>query len=167
MWRTSVPRLIQSWNRFILQQIHLQCTEEKDERASPPPSLLQAQLTSPDWSRSSPAKRCSGEAGGMSKEEVASLSQDIADVLSGDSKAAADKEADESPVAELLGMRQDKITRCGKCRVETTTDNLLLLCNLQYPEHATLRQKTSFGQVDYPFSCSSSFSEKPLFGLLI
>ena len=24
MWRTSVPRLIQSWNRFLLQQIHLQ-----------------------------------------------------------------------------------------------------------------------------------------------
>merc|ERR1719481_392693 len=32
--RTSVPRLIQSWNRFILQQIHLQCTEKVEKRAS-------------------------------------------------------------------------------------------------------------------------------------
>ena len=39
-------------------------------------------------------------------------SQDIADCL--DSKAEAKKEGqDESPVAELLGMRQDKITRWG------------------------------------------------------
>ena len=65
----------------------------------------------------------------MSKEEYASISRDMADVLSGDGKAAVEA-AEESPVAELLGMRQDKITKCGKCKVEITTDNLLLLCNL-------------------------------------
>ena len=146
MWRTSVPRLIQSWNRFLLQQVHLQCSTGEERRSSTPPPSAPLAVTSPDWSRSSPAKRSSGEPG-MSKEECASISQDIADVLAGDSKAAEAAEAEDSPVAELLGMRQDKVTRCGKCRVETTTDNLLLLCNLQYPEHATLRQKTSFAQV--------------------
>ena len=40
--------------------------------------------------------------------------------------------------------------------METTTDNLLLLCNLQYPEHATLRQKIPFGQV----LCSSLCTEQ-------
>jgi PAB-dependent poly(A)-specific ribonuclease subunit 2 len=161
MWRTSVPRLIQSWNRFLLQQIHLQCTEVIETGPNrmdiPAHSSLAAQFTSPDWSRSSPAKRTSGDSGSMSKEEVASISQDMADVLSGDHKAKREKEGvDDSPVAELLGMRQDKITRCAKCKVETTTDNLLLLCNLVYPEHSTLRQKITFGQV----LCSSLCPEQ-------
>merc|ERR1719495_1250578 len=154
MWRTSVPRLIQSWNRFLLQQIHLQCTDAAEEsRETQQPSLA---LSNNDWSRSSPAKRTAGESNnGMSKEEYASISRDMADVLSGDGKAAVEA-AEESPVAELLGMRQDKITKCGKCKVEITTDNLLLMCNLQYPEHATLRQKIDFGQV----LCSSLCPEQ-------
>merc|ERR1719383_296930 len=60
--RTSAPRIIQSWNRFILQQIHQQCTDEKgatsDSRSVTPPPLksLPSQLSaaSVDWSRSSP-----------------------------------------------------------------------------------------------------------------
>ena len=153
MWRTSVPRLIQSWNRFLLQQIHLQCTEAAEEsREMQQPTLA---LASNDWSRSSPAKRTAGDSSnGMSKEEFASISRDMADVL--DNSKSAVEAAEESPVAELLGMRQDKITKCGKCKVEITTDNLLLLCNLQYPEHATLRQKIDFGQV----LCSSLCPEQ-------
>ena len=73
----------------------------------------------------------------------------------GDSKAAVEA-AEESPVAELLGMRRDKITNCGKCKIEITTDNLLLLCNHQYPEHATIRQKIAFGMV----LCSSLCPEQ-------
>ena len=47
----------------------------------------------------------------IDNDVVTMSSQDIADCL--DSKAEAKKEGqDESPVAELLGMRQDKITRC-------------------------------------------------------
>ena len=76
-------------------------------------------------------------------------------VLLGDSKAAVEA-AEESPVAELLGMRRDKITNCGKCKIEITTDNLLLLCNHQYPEHATIRQKIAFGMV----LCSSLCPEQ-------
>jgi PAB-dependent poly(A)-specific ribonuclease subunit 2 len=157
MWRTSVPRLIQSWNRFLLQQVHLQCTDTAREgvrEPSPSPCVsLAAQLASPDWSRSSPAKRTGEDKESMSKEELASMSADMADVLDQSLDRSMDKtveEKDESPVAELLGMLQDKITRCSKCKVETSTDNLLLLCNLVYPEHATLRQTTTFGQVQAP-----------------
>jgi len=160
MSRTSVPRLIQSWNRFILQQIHQQCTATKVGRAvSDPPSPprdkgLAAQLASADWSRSSPAKRSPDT---VSTSELASISQDMAAVLSGPKQSVSDKEeVEDSPVAELIGMRQDKITRCAKCHTRTTTDNLLLLCNLVYPEHANLRQKVTFGSV----LCSSLCPEQ-------
>ena len=63
---------------------------------------------------------------------------DMAAVLSG---VVAERPAeDTSAVGELFGMRQEKITECGKCRAVTTTENLLLLTNLVYPEQSTLKQ---------------------------
>lgn len=67
--RTSVPRIIQSWNRFILQQVHQHCSEEggpTGRPATPPPARpagpgkLSAATGAVDWSRSSPAKRTGG-----------------------------------------------------------------------------------------------------------
>ena len=81
----------------------------------------------------------------------------MAAVLSGHKKAdEKNDDVDDSPVAEVLGMHQDKMTKCVKCSTKTTTDNLLLLCNLVYPEHATLKQKTTFGSV----LCSSLCPEQ-------
>merc|ERR1719341_3019620 len=133
MSKTSVPRLIQSWNRFILQQVHLQCTETLKKPStildspSPAPLGLATQLASPDWSRSSPAKKVSDT---VSDSELASISQDMAAVLSGPKQADEEDDVENSPIADLIGMHQDKITKCGKCQIKTTTDNLLLLCNL-------------------------------------
>jgi len=74
--RTSVPRIIQSWNRFILQQIHQQCTDASSRRSSTPPPTRSAagQLaaTAMDWSRSSPAKKTPDPA---SLAEIESISK--------------------------------------------------------------------------------------------
>ena len=113
---------------------------------------LAGHLSSADWSRSSPAKKVSE----VSDSELASISQDMAAVLSGPKLTNAKDEVEDSPIAELIGMRQDKITKCGKCYTKTTTDNLLLLCNMVYPEHSTLKKKTSFGSV----LCSSLCPEQ-------
>ena len=65
MSKANVPRLIQSWNRFILHQIHLQCTEkvekttEKSEDETGNSDAVSAPGPSTDWSRSSPSKRMS------------------------------------------------------------------------------------------------------------
>ena len=40
------------------------------------------------------------------------------------------QEEDSSLVGDLLGMKQQKITECGKCKSVTKTENLLLLTNL-------------------------------------
>jgi len=158
MSKTSVPRLIQSWNRFILQQIHLQCTETV-KKSSPEPSSssvtssLNSQLSSSDWSRSSPMKK-SGDA--VSDSELASISKDMAAVLSGPKLAEEKDDIVDSLIAELIGMRQDKITKCGKCNIENKSDNMLLLCNMVYPEHSTLKKKISFGSV----LCSSLCPEQ-------
>ena len=75
MAKTNVPRLIQSWNRFILHQIHQQCTEKcdkADKEDSPPKPAA-------DWSRSSPSKKNSESL--VSSEELANISSDMADVL--------------------------------------------------------------------------------------
>ena len=31
VWKVNVPRLVQSWNRFILQQIFTQCSASYDK----------------------------------------------------------------------------------------------------------------------------------------
>lgn len=161
MSKTSAPRVIQSWNRFILQQIHIQCSDQPahPRSSTPPPTntnkSLAGQLAaaSVDWSRSSPAKK-TPDAAAMA--EIASISKDMADVLSGPQKTDREPPVDDSPVAQLMGMRQDKITRCSKCHTKITSDNLLLLCNLIYPEQSTLKQVTTFGDV----LCSSLCPEQ-------
>ena len=73
MSKANVPRLIQSWNRFILHQIHLQCTEKvdkvdddeegkKDDQISEGSDKKEEspeKVNTTDWSRSSPSKKTS------------------------------------------------------------------------------------------------------------
>ena len=66
------------------------------------------------------------------------------------------QEEDSSLVGDLLGMKQQKITECGKCKSVTRTENLLLLTNLVYPEYPTLKQVVSFASV----LCSSLCPEQ-------
>ena len=66
------------------------------------------------------------------------------------------QEEDSSLVGDLLGMKQQKITECGKCKSVTKTENLLLLTNLVYPEYPTLKQVVSFASV----LCSSLCPEQ-------
>ena len=42
-------------------------------------------------------------------------------MLSGPQKTGAEPPVDDSPVAQLMGMRQDKITRCSKCHTKITS----------------------------------------------
>eukprot|EP00088_Acartia_fossae_P045284 TRINITY_DN4865_c0_g1_i2.p1 TRINITY_DN4865_c0_g1~~TRINITY_DN4865_c0_g1_i2.p1 ORF type:complete len:942 (-),score=230.14 TRINITY_DN4865_c0_g1_i2:411-3098(-) len=154
--RSSVPRIIQSWNRFILQQIHQQCTDTKQggdgRSSSPSPTGLKLGTSLLDWSRSSPSKRTPDPA---AIAEIESISKDMAEVLSGGQKTV-ESPVDDSPVAQLMGMKQDKITTCSKCQTKTVTDNLPLLCNLIYPEQSTLKQKISFAEI----LCSSLCPEQ-------
>ena len=66
------------------------------------------------------------------------------------------QEEESSLVGDLLGMKQQKITECGKCKAVTKTENLLLLTNLVYPEYPTLKQVVSFASV----LCSSLCPEQ-------
>ena len=154
--RSSVPRIIQSWNRFILQQIHQQCTDSKQSEgrsSSPIPTGAKLGACLQDWSRSSPSKRTPDPA---AIAEIESISKDMAEVLSLGGQKTVEGPVDDSPVAQLMGMKQDKITTCSKCQTKTVTDNLPLLCNLIYPEQSTLKQKISFAEI----LCSSLCPEQ-------
>jgi hypothetical protein len=62
------------------------------------------------------------------------LDQDMADVLSGPQKTGPEPPVDDSPVAQLMGMRQDKITRCSKCHTKITSGkpNQTKLCEVLF-----------------------------------
>jgi len=158
IWRTSVPRLIQSWTRFLLQQVHLQCSDMARPSTPPPHSLsgapvgLAGQLaaSSADWSRLSPAKKTPTQETSMAEF------QDMAELLESNISKKTEDTVEESQIAQLFGMRQDKVTKCSKCLNTVTSDNLLLLCNLTYPEHAAARDQVTFAEV----LCSSLCPEQ-------
>jgi len=145
--RSSVPRIIQSWNRFILQQIHQQYTDNlpgEGRSSSPSPSGAKLTASLLDWSRSSPSKRTPDPA---AIAEIESISKDMAEVLSFGGQKNVESPVDDSPVAQLMGMKQEKITTCSKCQTKTVSDNLPLLCNLIYPEQSTLKHQISFAEI--------------------
>lgn len=78
MSKANVPRLIQSWNRFILHQIHLQCTEKleksEDEKGETKEEVKEeSPEKNTDWSRSSPSKKTSAVTSGELHDMAAVL----------------------------------------------------------------------------------------------
>ena len=122
VWHSNVPRLVQSFIRFILQQIHMQICPPDKEKASgkflskPPPSAA-----SPSKMATKPVK-----AEEMSKEISEALDQPRMD--------HGEENEDESLVSTLFGMNQSKVTVCSRCKEKKSKNDTVLLCNLIYPE---------------------------------
>ncbi|XP_018369968.1 PREDICTED: PAB-dependent poly(A)-specific ribonuclease subunit PAN2 isoform X3 [Trachymyrmex cornetzi] len=154
--------LIQSWNRFILHQIHYEILEtrkrqQKEEEAArlksdskyPPfvyneqdfPSILEdlgSRYRSHDDERKK--KRKQEEDGKYmwitSKDKTTKKSAEESEVRD-----------DETEISRLFGSEQMHIHRCLKCGQEATKHSIMLLCNLVYPEIINPSEEVPFTNV--------------------
>lgn len=136
VWQSNVPRLVQSFIRFILQQIHVQIIPaEKDKSAS----------NKSRQTPSSPSKANKVKAEDMGKEISAVLDQP---------RPAVEQENDEESLfSKLFGMVQEKVTVCTRCKEKKSKNDTVLLCNLMYPDS---KEKQDFQDV----VCSSMCPEQ-------
>jgi PAB-dependent poly(A)-specific ribonuclease subunit 2 len=141
VWKSNVPRLIQSWNRFILHQIMVQSNSKED------PS---SQSTGAKWGRPIPG-------GSPTKAASAAASEDKdSDDSGADSPfdASNNSSCDDPLFSQLFGLKQEKINSCSKCKLNVSTLDTILLCNLVYPDNA--RERTTFERI----VCSSMCPEQ-------
>ncbi|CAK9819946.1 PAN2-PAN3 deadenylation complex catalytic subunit PAN2 [Anthophora quadrimaculata] len=147
--KTNLIRLIQSWNRFILHQIHYEILEtrkrqqEEEEttrlKSGPKcapfvyneqdfPSILQdigSRYRTHDVERKRRRKQ-----GGDGKY-MWITSKDKNNKKSIEENEVRDEETE---ISRLFGSEQMHIHRCLKCGQEATKHSIMLLCNLVYPE---------------------------------
>ncbi|XP_033221398.1 PAN2-PAN3 deadenylation complex catalytic subunit PAN2 isoform X2 [Belonocnema kinseyi] len=160
--KISLIRLIQSWNRFMLHQMHYEILEtrkrqqEEEEAArlkmGPKhpafvydeqdfPSILQDLGSRYRNNEEDRKKRRSQEEDGKymwitSKDD--------------DSKKSADEnviQEEDSEISRLFGSEQMHIHRCLKCGHETPKHSIMLLCNLTYPEITNPTEEIPFTSV--------------------
>ena len=147
VWKSNVPRLIQSWNRFVLQQIHVQ-SSNTGKSYEVGRKGWQARMSSP-MKTARPSTQTELE--DISRELTAAF-----DPLKSSTKA----EENTSLFTKLIGISQEKVNLCGRCKETKVNQDISLLCNLVYPEQAATGkfedQKKSFHQV----VCSSLCPEQ-------
>ena len=131
VWKSNVPRLIQSWNRFILHQLMVQFTTKED--APQPPPSKGAHKGSAKHAASAPASSASAP----------------------DSEKESAPPPDEPLFSILFGLQQEKVNVCSKCKVNLSTKDTILLCNLTYPD-TNVRERVPFEQI----VCSSMCPEQ-------
>ena len=150
VWQSNVPRLVQSFIRFILQQIHMQICPSGSEKEK-----------GIKFTTSNAAPLTSGSGGSPSKMLVKpvkaeDMSKEISEALDQPRQMDHGEEnEDESLVSTLFGMNQEKVTVCSRCKEKKSKNDTVLLCNLMYPE-AKEDQKFSFQDI----VCSSMCPEQ-------
>ncbi|XP_060823376.1 PAN2-PAN3 deadenylation complex catalytic subunit PAN2 isoform X3 [Bombus pascuorum] len=160
--KTNLMRLIQSWNRFILHQIHYEVLETKkrqleEEEAArlksgpkcPPfvyneqdfPSILQ-DIGSRYRSHAEERKK-------RKKQEEDGKYMWITSKDKNSKKSIEENEVrdEETEISRLFGSEQMHIHRCLKCGQEATKHSIMLLCNLVYPELTHPSEEVPFTSV--------------------
>nr|CAI5826926.1 unnamed protein product [Callosobruchus analis] len=126
--KIELSALIQSWNRFMLHQIHVELieTKKKDEekKASRKPFVFKET----DFPSISSDK---GKKVNISATEV-------------NMKLEEEKREEDSDVSQLFGTKQLQMNCCLKCCTEVKKESILLVCNLIYPTLEPDRDEWSF-----------------------
>ena len=143
--KINLPRLIQNWNRFILQQLDTECSAQPAAEDAVPAAdgggsgdgAAPGEATSATVASDETGDLAATEGGGPDAEPGPAPVPVVREPLS----APPD---DESPVARILGALSRQTTRCIKCGASSEKESTILLCNLTYPQELDDRE-VSFG----------------------
>ncbi|XP_074037897.1 PAN2-PAN3 deadenylation complex catalytic subunit PAN2 isoform X1 [Leptinotarsa decemlineata] len=126
--KIELSSLIQSWNRFVLHQMHVELCETKkklEEKKVNRKPFVYKEIDFPIISDNMREKR-------------PSFAGDV------DIKMEDEKREDVSELSQLFGTKQLQINSCLKCGNEVRKESVLLACNLVYPPLDSGRDEWSF-----------------------
>ncbi|CAG9861289.1 unnamed protein product [Phyllotreta striolata] len=127
--KIELSALIQSWNRFILHQMHVELSEtkKKEDRKVNKRLFIYKETDFPSIS------------GELYKDKKAS----------GDVEIKLDDEQREeiSDISKLFGTKQLQLNKCLKCNNEVRKESTLLACNLNYPSLELDKDEWSFCEI--------------------
>ncbi|KAJ8980961.1 hypothetical protein NQ317_013413 [Molorchus minor] len=125
--RIDFSALIQSWNRFMLHQMHVELVEtwkKSEERKATKKPFVYKETDFPSIS------------GDKSKDKKQMTDVDI--------KLENERREDDSEISRLFGTKQLQMNCCLKCAREVRKESILLVCNLNYPTNEPEREEWSF-----------------------
>ncbi|XP_023706705.1 PAN2-PAN3 deadenylation complex catalytic subunit PAN2 isoform X2 [Cryptotermes secundus] len=155
--KTNLIQLIQSWNRFILHQIHYEILETRKQK------LLEQQRKNGFHTdganyfvykeKDFPSILGDIHSRLVSKAHGNSLAIHDADESrsekqeKGESSTGKEAQDEETEISHLFGMKQIHVHRCLKCGREVSKESIVLLCNLIYPDITAGKVEFSFCDV--------------------
>ncbi|XP_066582928.1 PAN2-PAN3 deadenylation complex catalytic subunit PAN2 isoform X2 [Prorops nasuta] len=160
--KTSLIRLIQSWNRFILHQMHYEILETKKRqqeeqeaarlKSGPKyPAFVYNEQDFPSILKDIGSRYRSSD---DEKKKKKKPDEDgkymwITSKDKNSKKINEENEIkdEETEISRLFGAEQMHIHRCLKCGQEATKHSIMLLCNLIYPETSTLTEEVPFTSI--------------------
>ncbi|KAM3962664.1 PAN2-PAN3 deadenylation complex catalytic subunit PAN2 [Aphomia sociella] len=174
--RVDLVALIQSWNRFILHQIHYELLEtRKKEKAllvqnanSPPKSRLsninkirqpslngqyeEFQYTELEFLGPSTEFEPEGEREegwqGNSRDDGVSETEQVQGCDNHELPNNQQSEREESEISQLFAIGRHQLNRCLKCNKEEERESVVLACALQYPSGAAREGEPRGGFVE-------------------
>ncbi|CAH0563719.1 unnamed protein product [Brassicogethes aeneus] len=123
--KTDLCALIQSWNRFMLHQMHVELVENKrrlEEKKQSKKPFIYKETDFPSISTD------------RKKSNASEVNIKIED----------EKQEEISEISQLFGTKQLQKNTCLKCNCEVKKESVLLACNLVYPTNEPDREEWSF-----------------------
>ncbi|XP_043271434.1 PAN2-PAN3 deadenylation complex catalytic subunit PAN2 isoform X2 [Venturia canescens] len=151
--KISLIRLIQSWNRFILHQMHYeiletkkrQQEEEEAARLKLGPKCPQFVYNEQDFP--SILQDLGSRYKNHDIEKKKRRRQEEDDSSSKKSPEEPEVRDEETDISRTFGAEQMHIHRCLKCGQEASKHSIMLLCNLVYPETTSSNEEIPFTKV--------------------
>ncbi|XP_020281533.1 PAB-dependent poly(A)-specific ribonuclease subunit PAN2 isoform X2 [Pseudomyrmex gracilis] len=150
--KISLIRLIQSWNRFILHQIHYEILETRKRQQEEEEARLRSGCRYPPFVYNeqdfpSILEDLGSRYRHHEEERKKKRKQEEDDKNTKKSAEESEVRDDETEISRLFGSEQMHIHRCLKCGQEATKHSIMLLCNLVYPEIVNPSEEVPFTSV--------------------
>ncbi|XP_008545604.1 PAN2-PAN3 deadenylation complex catalytic subunit PAN2 isoform X1 [Microplitis demolitor] len=158
--KTSLNRLLQSWNRFILHQMHYeifdtrkrQLEEEEAARLKSGTKFAPFVYNEQDFPSilqdlGSRYKTADSDKKKKRKQEEDGKYMWIAAKENTNKKEKNGAREDDTDISRLFGAEQIHIHRCLKCNREASKNSIMLLSNLIYPENTSPYEEIPFTKI--------------------
>ncbi|KAK9883523.1 hypothetical protein WA026_001699 [Henosepilachna vigintioctopunctata] len=123
--KVDLSALVQSWNRFILHQMHVELIETKKRKEEKKAARKPFVYKETDFPKISDER----------KRSTAGINE---------AKIEEEKREEESEISNLFGTKLLQINNCLKCSNIVKKESMSLACNLNYPTNEPDRDEWSF-----------------------